>query len=191
MELKFFGRNSDVLKDMEKSSYVYIYGAGDFGRDIYHFLKEQGVHVRAYAVDDKYYDASRQSMIRFHDCLVQIKQHDGYLIWGIAKPSALRDVLKRDDISEVYLTYDVYQMWQDKAFAHKHEAAFAKTRELFADEYSRKTFDAYLKIYDGDPTDDIKLAEDGTYFNNLTDSVRGGGGWLTVERIQEILSKLL
>lgn len=168
MNLELFDRNSVVLKEMARSSCVYIYGTGDFGRDIYHFLSKQGVHVQAYVVDDKYYDESRQDMVTFQDCLSQIKQHDGYLIWGIAKPSALRDALKRDDISEVYLTYDVYQMWQDKAFAHKHEAQFVKTRELFADEYSRKTFDAYLKIYDGDPTDDIKLAEDGTYFNGLT-----------------------
>ena len=176
MKLKIFDRNSDVLEDMAQSSYVYIYGAGDFGRDIYIFLKERGVQVRAYAVDDQYYDESRQDMSTFQDCLSQIKQHDGYLIWGIAKPSALRDALKRDDISVAYLTYDVYQMWQDKAFAHKHEAAFAKTRELFVDEYSRKTFDAYLKIYDGDPSDDIKLAEDGTYFNDLTMVSTGGDG---------------
>ena len=192
MKLKLFDRNSDVLKDMAKSSYVYIYGAGDFGRDIYIFLKERGVQVRAYTVDDQYYDESRQDMSTFQDCLMQIKQHDGYLIWGIAKPSALRDVLKRDDISEVYLTYDTPQMWQDRAFAHKHEAAFATTRELFADEYSRKTFDAYLKIYEGDPTDDIKLAEDGTYFNDLTDDIHEGGmvdcGAYTGDSIQSFVN---
>ena len=59
MKLKLFDRNSDVLKDMAQSSYVYIYGAGDFGRDIYIFLKERGVQVRAYAVDDQYYNESR------------------------------------------------------------------------------------------------------------------------------------
>ena len=192
MRLKLFDRKSDILKDMAKSPYVYIYGAGDFGRDIYHFLKAQEVYVQAYTVDDKYYDENRQDMVRLRDCLAQIKQHNGYLIWGIAKPSALRDVLKRSDLPEIYLTYDTPQMWQDKMFAHKHEAEFAETRELFADEHSKKVFDAYLKIYDGDPFDDIELAEDGTYFNTLTRNIRKGGmvdcGAYTGDSIQVFVS---
>ena len=177
MNLKLFDRNSVVLKEMARSSCVYIYGAGDFGRDIYHFLSEQGVHVQAYVVDDKYYDENRGDMVRLHDCLAQIKKQKGYLVWGIAMPSVLRAALKRDDLSDVvYLTYDAYQMWRDTMFAHKHEAEFSKARELFADEYSKKVFDAYLKIYDGDPSDDIELAEDGTYFNALTSQYVHRGG---------------
>lgn len=175
MKLKLFDRNSKILKDMAKSPYVYIYGAGDFGRDIYLFLKEQGVHARAYAVDDQYYDATRQDMVRLDEGLVQIEKNGGYLIWGIASPSVLRNALKGDEFSEIYLTYDVYQMWDDEAFAHKHAVEFARTRKLFADEYSKKVFDAYLKIYDGVPSDDIELAEDGTYYNELTRDVREGG----------------
>ena len=175
MELKLFDRKSNVLKDMAKSSYVYIYGAGDFGKDIYRFLKMQGVHVQAYAVDDKYYDGDRQDTVRLHDCLTQIKQNNGYLIWGIAKPSTLQEALKSNDSLDVYLTYDLYQMWEDRTFAHEHEAEFARTRELLADEHSKKVFDAYLKIYDGEPSDDIELAEDGTYFNTLTKNIPEGG----------------
>ena len=66
-------------------------------------------------------------------------------------------------------------MWQDKAFAHKHETEFAETRELLADERSKRVFDAYLKIYDGDPSDALTMAEDGTYFNDLTRDVHEGG----------------
>lgn len=175
MKLKLFDRNSHVLNEMKKSSYVYIYGAGDLGRDIYLFLESQGVAVRAYAVDDEYYHDGRADLVRFSECLARVRQDDGYLIWGIAKPSALHAALKCSDLGEVYLTYDACQMWQDKAFAHKHETEFAETRELLADERSKRVFDAYLKIYDGDPSDALTMAEDGTYFNDLTRDVHEGG----------------
>jgi len=175
-KLKYFDRNSDVLNEMKKSTHVYICGAGDLGRDIHHFLNAQGISIRAYAVDDKYYDASRQDMVRLHDCFARMERNDGYLIWGIARPSALRAALTSEDFPDIYLTYDVYQMWQDKAFAHKHEAEFLRTRALLADEQSKKVFDAYLKIYDGDPSEAMELAEDGTYFNELTKNVREEGG---------------
>ena len=44
---------------------------------------------------------------------------------GDSKLSALRGVLARNYLSEIYLTYDVYQMYQDWAFVHKQEAEFA------------------------------------------------------------------
>lgn len=175
MKLKLFDRNSHVLNEMKKSSYVYIYGAGDLGRDIYLFLESQGVAVRAYAVDDEYYHDGRADLVRLSECLARVRQDDGYLIWGIAKPSALHAALKCSDFGEVYLTYDACQMWQDKAFAHKHETEFDETRELLADERSKRVFDAYLKIYDGDPSDALTMAEDGTYFNDLTRDVHEGG----------------
>ena len=55
MNLKIFNRTSDVLKDMATSSDVYIYGAGEYGHDIYKVLVSRGVNVRAFAVDDKCY----------------------------------------------------------------------------------------------------------------------------------------
>lgn len=194
MKINIFDKNSSVIPAMKKSDNVYIYGAGELGRDVGLYLQKLGVTIAGYTVDDKFYLSNKKivlksdkdleyEVVRLSECLDFLKTN-GFLIWGMASPSKLKKALLEENIPEAWITYDVYSMWEDKLFAHKHEEEFRETRALFDDEFSKKTFDAYIKIYDGDVLEDIENITDETYFNELTIENRkqgcfvDGGGYI-------------
>lgn len=178
MKLNFFDRRSDVMSLM-KSSGCYIYGAGEYAFSVGNFLKELDVRIKAYVVDDEYYKAGMYfagiEVVSLSECLCNMRQNTGsFIVWAIARPSKLRTAILDTKILEAWITYDVYHMWQDNEFAHKHKAEFEDTKLLLADELSRETLDAYLDIFDGKPEKDIECIVDGTYFNDLTKKVGRG-----------------
>lgn len=199
MKLNAFDRNSSVISKMKKSNNVYIYGAGELGRDVGLYFCKIGITIAGYVVDDLYYTTDdtitlkdnelEYRVVRLSECLEYLEK-DGFLIWGIASPYKLRKALSEEIIPEAWITYDVYSMWKDKYFAHKHEEDFRESRELFDDEFSKKTFDAYIKIYDGDVLEDIEIITDEIYFNELTTENRkqgcfvDGGGYIGDTAIQ-------
>lgn len=182
MKMHFFGKeDSEVLSEMRLSQGVYIYGAGDLGRAVKRFLENLKIPVQSFVVDNEYYHTGMKIMPG-NDAAIGLREFldfsktnvNNYLIWGIASPDKLKNALKQGTISEVWLTYDVCDLWEDHDFAHKHLKEFAQARALFADEISLKTFDGYLKIFDGNPIEDINNIVDGTYFNELTACKREG-----------------
>lgn len=185
MKLNVFDCNSSVVSAMKNSHNVYIFGAGELGRDVGLYLQRLGVVIAGYTVDDKLYisnqkivlnddKASEYDVVKLSECLDFLKAN-GFLIWGMASPSKLKEALSEEYIPEAWITYDVCYMWKDNLFAHKHEEKFRETRALLEDELSRKTFDAYLKIYDGNVLDDVENLTDGIYFNELTQENRKQG----------------
>lgn len=134
------------------------------------------VPIEAYLVDNGYYVSGmhQHKVRRLSDEVRDVNEGKAYLIWGIAKPSKLRDAMRENYISEAWITYDCNYLWQDSQYARKHLKEFQKARDLFEDTISQKTFDDYLKIYDGDIFGDLENIVDGTYYNDLTSVVSGG-----------------
>lgn len=178
MELKIFTEESTEILDRMREGRVYIYGDGDYAYDLERFFRKMGVTVAAHLVDDPYFEKAnpRHNVRRLSSALPSVNEGTALLVWGIAKPSKLKDAMGKTEIKKAYLTYDCIRMWQDRQYAHKHAAAFQAARELFADALSQKTFDDYLKLYDGDLSGDLENIVDGTYYNALTRSVLSGGG---------------
>lgn len=186
MKLNFFDRRSNIISSM-KSSECYIYGAGEYAFSVGIFLMEQDVCIKAYVVDDEYYKSGMCfegiEVVSLSECLCNMRKNTKSLIvWAIARPSKLRTAILDTKIPEAWITYDVYHMWQDNEFAHKHKTEFEDTKILLGDEFSRETLDAYLDIFDGKPEKDVECIVDGTYFNDLTKNIRGGA-LLIVEHI--------
>ena len=178
MKLNFIDRRSDIISSMKESE-CYIFGAGEYAFSVGNFLKEQDVQIKAYVVDDEYYKTGTCfegiEVVSLSECLCNMRNNTRSLIvWAIARPSKLRAAILDSEIPEAWITYDVYHMWQDNEFAHKHRTEFEDTKLLMADELSRETLDAYLDIFDGKPEKDIKCIVDDTYFNDLTKNVVEG-----------------
>lgn len=178
MELKIFTEESTEILDRMREGRVYIYGDGDYAYDLERFFRKMGVTVAAHLVDDPYFEKAnpRHNVRRLSSALPSVNEGTALLVWGIAKPSKLKDAMGKTEIKKAYLTYDCIRMWQDRQYAHKQAAAFQAARELFADALSQKTFDDYLKLYNGDLSGDLENIVDGTYYNELTRSVLSGGG---------------
>lgn len=184
MQLIFFDRNSSIINDMRNSqSRVYIYGAGELGTDLKKFFLSLRIQVSGFVIDDEYYDDRINKVVDKGSNLINLSsftkiQNDAqeycFLIWGIANPSKIKSSLISNDIEKAYITYDLYQMWNDKEFAQKNKKEFDANRELLEDELSIKTFNAYLSIYDSKPQEDLDCIVDGTYFNELTRHNRKG-----------------
>ena len=62
MKLNAFDRNSSVISKMKKSNNVYIYGAGELGRDVGLYFCKIGITIVGYVVGDLY--------LRHHGCTV-------------------------------------------------------------------------------------------------------------------------
>ena len=180
MKLNFFDNKSDVIVSMRSSEYIYIYGAGRYACSVGGYLKEQNIKINAYVVDDEYYKADvcfeGTKVISLSECLCYMRNNsNSFIVWAIARPSKLRTAISDTRIPEAYITYDTVCMWQDKGFARKHVQQFEDTKCLLEDELSRQTLDAYLEIFDGNPQKDVECIVDGTYFNELTTNIKGGG----------------
>lgn len=178
MKLNFFDRRSGIISSM-RSSGCYIYGAGEYAFSVGDFFREQDVQIKAYVVDDEYYKTGMcfkdVEVVSFSDCLCNMRKNTGsFIVWAIARPSKLKAAIRDTEIPEAWITYDVYHMWQDNEFAHKHKPEFEDTKLLLSDELSKETLEAYLDIFDGRPEKDIECIVDGTYFNDLTKKVGGG-----------------
>lgn len=190
MKINYFTRKSNVISVMQKSSRVYVYGAGEYGYSVGEFLKELNIPIAAFVVDDEFFNlemkicipSSQNVMHSVPYRVIPMKEYinstdnfsESFLIWAISSPSKLKKALDEDILPIVWLTYDVYSMWSDNLFAHKNAELFAVTRELLVDLKSKETLDAYLEIYSGNPENDIAVLEDNTYFNNLTFDNREG-----------------
>lgn len=180
MRLTFFDRKSGIISLM-RSSECYIYGAGDCALSVGNFLKELGVRIQAYVVDDEYYKIGMLfegiEVISLSEYLCKLNQNaSSFFVWAIARPSKLRTAILNTEIPEAWITYDAVHMWQDNEFAHKHKTEFDDTKILLADKLSRETLDAYLDIFDGKPEKDVECIVDDIYFNDLTKQVKGRDG---------------
>jgi len=180
VELKIFGESSDAVFERMRERHVFIYGDGDYAHSLARFIRARGVTVTAHLIDDTYYKEESHShhVMRLSAALPAINAREAYLIWGIARASKLREAIRSEEIKEAWITYDAHHMWQDRQYARKHATEFQAARELFDDELSQKTFDDYLKIYDGDIRGDLENIVDGTYYNDLTRSISYGGAFV-------------
>lgn len=178
MILKYFDRKSEILEKMRASRNVYVYGAGEFAKDIEQYLLKNDIFVRNFVVDDEFHrDNMKESdKICSMSSYLQESSESGtvFLIWGIVSPTKLKCELRNNRLEEAWITYEIYNMWEDTRYAHKHREEFEHTRNILKDELSRRTLDGYLAIFDGVISDDLENIVDNIYYNELTMIYREG-----------------
>lgn len=178
MKLNCFDVNSAVIEDMKKdTSYVYIYGAGDLGKNVFDFLQSLGIKIDAYVLDDEYFVSNIDDTpcISTSNAMSTALKSEVYLVWAIASPLKLKKEMEDNRFKEAWITYECNKMWKDRNFAIKNREKFEAAKKLFTDEKSKRTFEAYLKNYNENQIDDdLQVIEEGTYFNELTSENRQG-----------------
>lgn len=170
MSLINLGRNKTELRRLQKRR-IMIYGAGEWGNDIYNLLKNCDIKVDCFLVDDGFAGdgnktkngiaiTSEKNLNPKYD-----KQNDA-VFWAIADPLKVRWGNDRTDI-EYYMVWD-HGFWKDKKYYADKQDEYNKVKSLLSDELSKNVMDAFVKAQKGDITEDICLSSEGTYFNDLT-----------------------
>ena len=164
-------RNRNKLKTLLNKRRIMIYGAGEFAHDIYNLLRDNGLKVECFLVDDEYVDAGTNKKNGL--VVTSIKKLDpkydknlDAILWAIAAPQKVRWGWNLTDW-EYYIVWD-YGFWKDKNYYDDKQKEYNKAKMMLSDELSQNVMDAYAKAQKGNICDDVRLSSEGTYFNDLT-----------------------
>lgn len=169
---------------------VIIFGAGGMAKEVTNELKKFGVEVAGYAIDEKYYAPNKTYLERpiynfaelsaTPDKYVFVLGTSDYLNNGVRSGEFLND---EKIIRYVLYATDAYELQAD--FVSQNKNKFEETLNLLADDLSRETLIAYLKLkISRDVSYNYKVFVANTYFNVLTNGVltrktnRGGARFL-------------
>ena len=171
MKIKFLDeKNCHLLK----RNNVYIYGAGVYAHDIKNAIKNAGVEVKAFIVDDAYIPVSDMGdieVISLSTYRSNISDADA-VINGMANVARFRQLGIEEIFKELYVYYEPVVLWKyDEAFWNVHKGELKSVNNLYADELSCRTALAFIKAKkEGRAEDDIEAAsEQHTYFNGITE----------------------
>lgn len=168
---------NDLQNFKQKS--IYVFGAGEYAKDICTALKEEGLCIKSYVIDDTYFtntligDISVIPLSSFREvnCL------DNVLINGVSSVKRFRQMISEDIFEEIYVWYEPNTIWTyNAAFWLEHIKELDDVNKLYADEMSRDVVKAFLNAKrNGIDESDIELASDeNTYFNSLTQESYNG-----------------
>lgn len=164
--------NDDNACEVLAGKEIYIFGAGERAEELAGYIKNNGLAVRGYCVDDAYYRENQSNIMRLSDVPAG---DEVAVLYGMASVNRFKEWSAALAGKAVYVWWDC--LWQyDDSLMEKHKEDFARAAEVYADDLSRKIMDSYLlgkkqKGYDGE----FAYCTEGTYFNELTASVLSGG----------------
>lgn len=162
------GNAREVLVGKE----IYIFGAGERAEELTGYMKNNGLAVRGYCVDDAYCHENQPNVMRLSD----MPAGDNVaVLYGMASVDRFKAWFEASAGKDLYVWWDC--LWQyDGSLMEKHKEDFDRAAEVYADDISRKIMANYLlgkklKGYEGE----FAYCTEGTYFNELTASVLSGG----------------
>lgn len=168
----------DNIHEILKKGQCAIYGAGDLGITIGHFLENQGIHDYFYTVDESYWCKDMQcdgrDVLRFDDVLAKKWQ----IIYGLGLWDRLKEIEAQNILQSIFLVPDPYNTWKyDDDFMNTHAEEFSATEALFADEISREVMRGFLTAKRDNVCQrdlDNCFGKEKTYFNHLTRNMPQG-----------------
>ena len=150
---------------------IYVFGAGERAEELSGYMKNNGLSVQGYCVDDAYFHEGG-SIMRLSD----VPAGDNVaILYGMASVDRFKKWCK-ESVGPVYVWWDC--LWQyDTSPMEAHKDDFARAAEVYDDDLSRKLASSYLlgKKQKGNEAE-FTYCTEGTYFNELTTSVLQGGG---------------
>ena len=179
--------SDDNAKEILAQKEIYIFGAGERAEELTGYMRNNGLSVRGYCVDDAYFREGI-SVMRLSD----MPAGDNVaILYGMASVDRFKAWCK-ESAGAVYVWWDC--LWQyDASLMEAHKDDFARAEGVYADDLSRKIMEGYLlgKKQKGNE-EEFSYCTEGTYFNELTASVLQGGavdcGAYTGDTVKKYLS---
>lgn len=161
---------SSECKEISESK-VYIYGAGELAHDTVKWLRKYDINVSALIIDDEFYNGDRYSNSVKQISLSHYMEHcnDGVIIYCIASPRKLRDIMNADVFKSIYIIFNTPGLWHyDDEWYGARKKDFDAVYSCFSDELSAKVMHAFIEAHKtGDATGLIETMVDDIYFNDL------------------------
>lgn len=143
---------AQVSRELKKVDLpIVIWGSGDLGRMAFKKLRQEGVSCEGFVVDDSAAGNADEKIYRKEELLGKFEEY--VLVKGFASAYAMRD---SDILSMwpgcrgVYTIVDVYEPDGieeiSEEYYAEHRDLFRKVRDSLADDFSKKSFDAFLDV---------------------------------------------
>lgn len=159
---------------------VIIFGASGMARNIKKFLASFGVEVAGFAVDEQYFKPNQNFLGLPIYNFTELRTQPNKYVFVLGMNSDWLDgdrsweFMQDDKIIRYALLDNAYELI-DKNFIAQHRDELENVFDIVADDLSRQTLCAYLKaMITLDYAEFNSVFRRGVYFNELTESVRGG-----------------
>lgn len=167
MKLKFVTKMD--MREMDKTKEVFIFGGGEYARQVASYLRNNGVNVTGYCLDDEYFNKSITLDVIARSALANRPEGDYILFYAVGNVNRLRQMECEDWHKEAFIIWNPFTSLDDTLPIEKLADTFEATLDLWADDLSRRTQRGFVKaLQSGTGYDDLKNLCPDIYFNNLT-----------------------
>ena len=180
---KFKNMRESICEEIKSHNLpVIIFGAGIMAKNVTDELKNFGIEISGYAVDEKYFTPNKIYLNRpIYNFAELEKTPDKYIfILGITDEfndgKRALEFIQNKNIT-YYAVANVAKGYMDYEYIFEQRDKFTETFSMLADDFSKQTMLAYLKIkLTGDCKYNFPVYVPNQYFNSLT----AGGGQFTL-----------
>ncbi len=166
-------RGETIVRIKSHELPVILYGAGLLAKRITKKLTADGCEVAGYAVDDEYFMPNQTYLQRPVHRMADLIAHPNDYVFvlgvGVFNDNDRVTKLLNEHKITLYMLAEDNMALIDAEYILSERDKFSETFGMFADDFSRQTMLAYLRLkVSGNPLHCAAICKDGEYFNDLT-----------------------